>query len=220
MVQELIAQCPAEVEQVFAVQEWLNRHEKWLRNARFQVTQVLPAELERISALVTPNMVIAVAKIPVVPLQPQLPSLRTCFYLDGLQDPGNVGTILRIADWFGIPAVYCSSDCADIYSTKVVQSSMGASFRVPSWKTTLDQLITAQPDIPVLGAVMDGVDVFKQKLPATGILVIGNEGGGIRPENDCKLTTRISIPRHPNGKAESLNAAVAAGILAAMIPTT
>lgn len=218
MVLELLDNTTLEPNHVFAVREWLDKHYKQIKKSLFPVTEVLPEELERISTLVTPNQVLAVVKIPHAPVNTDLPAERTCFYLDGIQDPGNMGTILRIADWFGIPAVYCSPDCVDLYSPKVVQASMGAVFRVPSWEISLEQLLENQSNIAVMGAVMDGKDVFKNSLAATGILVIGNEGKGIRPSCERLLTHKISIPRHPKGRAESLNAAVATGILAAPIP--
>ena len=218
MVQELLDENHLEIVHLYAVKEWLTIHYKRLTKRNIPITEILPAELERISTLITPNQVLVVVRIPAVQINNQLPEQHTCLFLDGIQDPGNMGTILRIADWFGIPAVYCAPDCADIYSSKVVQASMGAIFRVSCWKTTLDSLCKALPEVPVLGAVMDGASVFEQKIPNQGLLVIGNEGNGIKPENLPLLTHCISIPRHPNSRAESLNAAVATGILAALIP--
>ena len=127
-----------------------------------------------------------------------------------------MGTILRIADWFGLPAVFCSPDCADVYNPKVVQASMGAIFRVQSGEIPLVELLEKQPGLPVSGAVLGGENVFEATLPSHGLLVMGNEGRGITPETEQMLTHRITIPRHPSGGAESLNAGVAAGILAAL----
>ncbi len=127
-----------------------------------------------------------------------------------------MGTILRIADWFGFPAVFCSTDCVDVYNQKVVQASMGAVFRIKCWETPLAALLKYAPNLPVSGAVLGGENVFEMVLPPHGLLVIGNEGRGISPEVMPTLTHRITIPRHPAGAAESLNAGVAAGILAAI----
>lgn len=219
LVLELLSGNYAPVTQLFAETSWLSRNRPLLSKLKVPFTEVTSPELEKISAMVTPNQVLAVVQMHHDVLNPTLPGKRTCFYLDGIQDPGNLGTIIRIADWFGIPAVYCSSDTADLHNPKVVQSSMGAIFRVPGWRIPLEELVQLNPGLPVLGAVMNGENVLgKRILPSAGILVIGNEGKGIRPQNEYLLTHRISIPRHPDGGAESLNAAVAAGILSALIP--
>lgn len=219
MVSELLTGQYADITQLFAEESWLKQNRSLLARLKAPVTEVSFQELERISTMVTPNQVLAVVQMQRPLLNPNLPEQRMCFYLDGIQDPGNLGTILRIADWFGIPAVYCSADTADFYNPKVVQSSMGAIFRVPGWRLDVEELIQHNPGLPVLGAVMDGENALKTRLlPSQGILVIGNEGNGIRPTCERLLTHRISIPRHPNGGAESLNAAVAAGILSAFIP--
>jgi RNA methyltransferase, TrmH family len=126
-----------------------------------------------------------------------------------------LGSILRVADWFGLPAVFCSPDCADAFSPKVVQASMGAIFRVLTAEIPLAELLAAAPQIPVAGAVLDEENVFSADLPSNGLLVIGSEGRGISPAVEDLLTQRLSIPRHPAGGAESLNAAIAAGIFAA-----
>ncbi|MCB0577605.1 MAG: RNA methyltransferase, partial [Saprospiraceae bacterium] len=123
---------------------------------------------------------------------------------------------LRIADWFGMPAVFCSPDCVDAYSPKVVQASMGAILRIPVFEAELATLKTRVPELPLAGAVLDGEDVFEAALPPNGLLAIGNEGRGLRPEAEALLDRRLAIPRAPGGRAESLNAAVAAGIFAAV----
>ncbi|MCC7505878.1 MAG: RNA methyltransferase [Saprospiraceae bacterium] len=137
-------------------------------------------------------------------------------YLDGIQDPGNMGTILRIADWFGLSPVYCSPDCVDPYSPKVVQAGMGAVLRVLVEEAPLEEVLARLEGWPVLGADMAGEDVFKAPLPERGLLIIGNEGRGLSAAAAARLTRRVSIPRPPGGAAESLNAAVATGILAAV----
>ncbi|MCC7466062.1 MAG: RNA methyltransferase [Saprospiraceae bacterium] len=219
MVSELLSGNGGTVTQLYAEQGWLDRNKSLLSMLKIPVFEVTASELEKISTMVTPNQVLAVVQMPQFSPNLTLPGRRTCFYLDGIQDPGNLGTILRIADWFGIPAVYCSEDSADFYNPKVVQSSMGAIVRVPGWRISLEELVQQNPGLPILGAVMEGENALENRLlPSVGILVIGNEGKGIRPHNESLLTHRIYIPRHPNGGAESLNAAVAAGILSAFIP--
>ena len=138
-------------------------------------------------------------------------------FLDGIQDPGNLGTILRIADWFGISRVFSSPDCVDPFNPKVVQATMGAFLRVSCIETTIDRLYQEYPGIPIYGEVMDGENVFHTSLKgANGIIVIGNEGSGISPEAERLLSHRISIPPAAHSGAESLNAAVATGILCAV----
>ncbi len=215
MVSELLGQTRFGVSSIFGLGLWAESHADLLRPFSNKFIEVTDAELSKISALTTPNQVLAVAEIPLETCNLQLATTDICFYLDGIQDPGNMGSILRIADWFGFPAVFCSPDCADVFSPKVVQASMGAIFRVPSWEIELNELLAATPKISVAGAVLDGENVFDAKLPSNGLLVIGNEGRGISAYSESVLTHRISIPRHPSGGAESLNAAVAAGILAA-----
>jgi TrmH family RNA methyltransferase len=215
MVSELLGQSATDIVAVFALQAWIEKNARPLRHFPEKIHVVSEAELAKISALKTPNQVLAVAKLPQTPCSPTLALDNMCFYLDGIQDPGNMGSILRVADWFGFSAVFCSPDCVDAFSPKVVQASMGALFRVQTREIGLPELLLEHPDIPVSGAVLDGENVFNAQLPSAGLLVIGNEGRGISSQVGSLLTHRISIPRHPLGGAESLNAAIAAGILAA-----
>lgn len=215
MVGELLAQNRVAVSGIYGLEAWALEHAALLAPFSALFNPVSEAELRKISGLTTPNAVLAVAEIPDPAL---LPASATglAFYLDGIRDPGNMGTILRVADWFGFNAVYCSPDCAEVYSPKVVQASMGAVFRVPAGEFSLDTLVAALPGLPVLGAVLGGENVFDANFPNHGLLVIGNESGGIRPEAALLLTHRLTIPRGPGSVAESLNASVAAGILAAL----
>jgi len=215
MVAELLEQSRIELSAIFALEPWIEKNSRFLRPFSDKVTAVTETELAKISTLATPNQVLAVAFRSLETYRYSLVKEDICFYLDGIQDPGNMGSILRVADWFGFPAVLCSPDCVDVFSPKVVQASMGAIFRIQTWEIELTELLENAPQIPVIGAVLDGENVLEAKLPAYGLLVIGNEGRGISASVEHVLTHRISIPRHPAGKAESLNAAVASGILAA-----
>ena len=215
MVTELLGQTRIQLQALFALEPWLEKNARLLRQFAGKINLVTEDELAKISALSTPNQVLALANLPQEAQNLAWVTKDLCFYLDGIQDPGNMGSILRVADWFGLPAVYCSPDCVDVFSPKVVQASMGAIFRVQSWELSLTELLAENPDSPVSGAVLDGENVFEMDLPKTGLLVIGNEGKGITAQTNVLLTHRISILRHPSGGAESLNAAVAAGILAA-----
>jgi RNA methyltransferase, TrmH family len=217
MVAELLHQKTFGIHALFGLERWANENAALLSAFSPCFNPVSEAELKKISTLVTPNAVLAVADMPDANPELHLPDSKPCFYLDGLQDPGNLGAILRISDWFGFPAVFCSTDTVDVYSPKVVQASMGAIFRVKTMEISLLDLIQHCPAATVAGAFMDGESIFGQTLPAKGLIVIGNEGKGIRPETAALLTRRISIPRHEEGGAESLNAAIAAGILAAWV---
>ena len=213
MVAELLSQTRVAPKAVYGLERWAEENAALLQPFLHIFNPLTAAELKKVSALKTPQDVLAVAEIPA---PPQLTPSGISFFLDGIRDPGNLGTILRIADWFGMSAVYCSSDCVDAFGPKVVQASMGAILRVPLLEMDLIDLLADNPSLPVLGAVLDGENVLKTKFPKSGLLVIGNEGTGIRPEVEAQLTGRLTIPRAPGSQAESLNAAVAAGILAAL----
>ncbi|MCH5600534.1 RNA methyltransferase [Niabella ginsengisoli] len=131
--------------------------------------------------------------------------------LDGIQDPGNLGTIIRIADWFGIDQIICSRDCADVYNAKVVQASMGSIFRVSIYYTDLDSWMGEQKTTMFYGAALNGTPLKKITGLEKGVIVIGNESKGIREHVMSRITQKITIEKF--GAAESLNAAVAAGII-------
>ncbi|HEY0751559.1 MAG TPA: RNA methyltransferase [Chitinophagaceae bacterium] len=203
IVTEFIELKPGHVEAVFATQEWASLH-----SGTQNMHIVKEDELERISHLQTPNQVIAVMKQFVS----SEPVIRTglAIYLDTIQDPGNLGTIIRIGDWFGIQDIICSSGCADKYNPKVVQSTMASLARVNVWYD-LENMWLEKQSAPILAATLTGTSVYSYKLNGPAVLVIGNESRGIRKEIMDRVTNEITIPR--KGEAESLNAAVAAGIL-------
>ncbi len=138
---------------------------------------------------------------------------KLCILLEGIQDPGNLGTIIRIADWFGIDAVLCTKGCVDLYNPKVVQATMGSLLRVPVYYIDIPLLHEAT-GLNICGAILGGDDIFEQDLPATGIIAIGNEGAGLSKELESILSHKLTIPKY--GGAESLNAAVATGIICAL----
>jgi len=214
---ELLAQRRITVSAVFALERWADANAALLRPFLEKFNAVGEAELKKISSLTTPNQVLVVAELPGQPFSSAALRGDYCFYLDGIQDPGNLGAILRVADWFGIPGVVCSPDSADAFSPKAVQASMGAFLRVGIWEMPLEELLEKAPGAPVTGAVLGGESLFQTALPAGGVVVIGSEGRGVSPATEALLTHRLTIPRHPSGGAESLNAAVAAGIFAAVL---
>lgn len=124
-----------------------------------------------------------------------------------------MGTLLRLADWFGISTVICSPNCVEVFNPKVIQASMGAFLRVSTIVADFEAVRNTAPGLTIFGADMEGENVFQADLPQTGVLVIGNEGAGITPAVMEQVTHRVSIPRGKGGGAESLNAAVAAGII-------
>lgn len=214
LVLELLAQTRVPTASIYGLERWAAENEAAIAPFNQIFYPVTDAELKKISALTNPNAVLAVAEMPE---QARYTGVEMAFYLDGIRDPGNMGTILRIADWFGFQAVFCSADCVDIFSPKVVQASMGAVLRVPVLEIAIADLLATMPGRPVLGAVLEGDNLYETELPAHGLLVIGNEGSGISQEVEACLTRRLTIPRGAGSGAESLNASVAAGILAAFM---
>lgn len=197
-----------------AVPEWLEANADARADEILTVTQ---AELQKASLLQTPQSVLALFRIP----QPQggleLASEELCLALDGVQDPGNMGTIVRLADWFGIGHIFCSTGTADIFNPKAVQATMGAIARVSvHYLPDLASAFKTLPaEIPVYGTFMDGEDIYKAPLSRNGIIVMGNEGNGISPEIQALVTDRIGIPSWPAGRptSESLNVAIATAIV-------
>jgi RNA methyltransferase, TrmH family len=192
------------------VDEWLKANEAKLERVNSNALVVCAAsEMKKISALQTPSPLLAVADIPVYELLPQLMDLT--IVLDGIQDPGNMGTIVRTADWFGLKHVFASDDTVDAYNPKTVQAAMGSLLRVQVIERNLDEVFNRYADTPVYAADMNGVDVRSESLKTPALLLIGNEGNGIKAQWQRFITNTVSIPRF--GGAESLNAAVATAIL-------
>ena len=173
------------------------------------VTAINETELERISQLTTPNKVLAIVK----KFETNEPGIkeRISLVLDAIRDPGNLGTIIRIADWFGISQIICSADCADMYNSKVVQATMGSIARVNVFYTDLPVWLKQRSGVRIYAAMLEGKDVTKMSTIKEGLIIIGNESMGIDKEVLQYANEKISIPR--KGSAESLNAAVATGII-------
>ena len=172
--------------------------------------EVSEQELKKISSLKTPNKVIALFKIPV---QKNSSSSGLIVALDAINDPGNLGTIIRLCDWFGIDQLLCSKETVDCYNTKVVQSSMGSLTRVAISYIDLKEYLTSV-SIPVFIADMDGDNIYEMKPPTSAVLVMGNEANGISNSIKQIVSTKISIPRYGNSQlTESLNVATATAIL-------
>lgn len=209
VVDDLLALQPADL--IVATQEWL--HGKHLAD-QTEVIEVTEEELKKVSFLQHPQQVLAVfrqAQDGDFSINTQELSLA----LDGVQDPGNLGTIIRIADWFGITHIYCSQDTADVYNPKVVQATMGSIARVKVEYGNLLALVESLPaDVPVYGTLLDGDNIYQQQLENRGLIVMGNEGKGISPALAKKVNRRLLIPNFPEGRAtaDSLNVAIATAI--------
>ncbi|MBN8880209.1 MAG: RNA methyltransferase [Sphingobacteriales bacterium] len=208
IVAEMLETVPGSISQVYALSSWARENEG--RYNASLVTEVSEDELSKISQLHTPNQVLAVIR--------QFPSSapppakgNIILALDTIQDPGNLGTIIRIADWFGIAYIVCSHECADLYNPKVVQSTMGSIARVQLHYTSLPAWLATQKETRIYAAALEGQDITKMNTLIEGIIVIGNESKGISASVMEQVNVRITIPQ--KGKAESLNAAVAAGII-------
>ncbi|WP_163397938.1 TrmH family RNA methyltransferase [Flavobacterium fluviatile] len=167
-------------------------------------------ELKKISALSTPNTCLAVFKIPA---EKKIINSDLILALDDIRDPGNLGTILRLCDWFGIQQIICSKETVDIYNPKVVQATMGSIARVNVNYVDLKSFIT-NTKLPVFGTFMNGENIYQSVLPHNGIIIMGNEANGISAEIEKTVTTRLTIPRFGKlQKTESLNVATATAIV-------
>ena len=205
---------------VYATEEWLAKNTSSISHHPSSVFTVTDEELRRISFLQHPQQVLALFPLPTMAAANF--SLFTDHFslsiaLDGIQDPGNLGTIIRIADWFGIDQIICSEDTVDAWNPKVVQATMGSIARVNIiYNNLLEFLDTLPADYPVYGTLLDGDNIYTQPLTPHGLIVMGNEGNGISPEIRQKINRRLFIPSYrTDDTAESLNVAIATAITCA-----
>ncbi len=202
MVKEALQFSRQIVEEVFVDK---NMDISWLKG--FEVVfEITKTEIEQISGLKTPNKCLAILKIPKI----EAKNKKFTLVLDQIQDPGNLGTIIRLADWFGIDDIVCSSDTADCYNPKVIQATMGSIYRTQMRYLDLTTYL-ANDSRSKYGALLEGENVYQKKLENEAILVMGNEGNGISKEVQKYIDEKLTIPRF--GSAESLNVANATGIL-------
>ena len=207
----------AQPKMVVSTNFWLASHKKDL-TPQTEIIEVNEKELSHTSFLQHPQQVLALYPIP-----PQVSSFdinyfeqHLCLALDGIQDPGNLGTIIRIADWFGIETILCSHDTVDAWSPKVVQATMGSIARVKVAYTDLAQYLSALPSgTPVFATELNGENIYERELPQHGIIIMGNEGNGISNEVKVLVSDRLLIPTFATtaDKADSLNVAVATAIV-------
>lgn len=218
-----VLQSAIKVKQLFATADFISNTAipKYI-----ECIEVKPSELERLTALTTPNEVLAVCETPNYQFVPTELKSKLTLVLDDIRDPGNLGTIIRIADWFGIENIICSNETADVFNPKVVQATMGSITRIkvhyvgliPFFENLKNNQTLA--DIPVYGALLDGSNLYKESLSAEGLIVIGNESKGISADVVKCISHKISIPSYSHyktngGEAESLNAAIATSIICA-----
>lgn len=215
MIRELVAS-HFEIVELFITTELKEtlRKEDWKNT---QIQEVEPEDLKKISQLKTPQNSLAVCKIPGQQPFPVLLEDPLSVYLDSIQDPGNLGTILRICDWFGIQNLFLSPDTVDVFNPKVIQASMGSFARVRVFEAEFETVkeLAHKSQAIVYGAFMDGINIYEQSLSKKAILVMGNEGNGISASIGKQIDRKLSIPNFSerDQKAESLNVSVATAIL-------
>ncbi len=207
------------VKSIFATNGWIKQNID-IANRQIEIVEVSHGELDRISGFKTPNQVIALAEAKKNNLNPDQIQDSFSLALDGISDPGNLGTIIRTADWYGIRNIIVSEDTVECLNPKVVQASMGSLFRVQVNYTNVAALIESlNPDFPVYGTFMDGKNIYNENFTKVGMLILGSESHGISENIEILVKTRLHIPSLCS-KAESLNVSVAAAICCSEIKRT
>ena len=209
---DLIA-CGLSCKLFIATKEWLAEHSA---ECSIKAIEVSDEDMKKASFLRTPQGALALFEQPNEESEEKFPTSELCLALDNVQDPGNLGTIIRIADWFGIEHIYCSTGTVDAYNPKTVQATMGAIGRVKIHYTNLPALITSlEGKIPVYGTFLEGENIYGLPLSPNGLIVMGNEGNGISPECREKIKEKLFIPNYPAERetSESLNVSTATAII-------
>ena len=211
IAEEILQNSIYEIEGIFATDKWIENNDQFVHIHKNILTGISRVEMDKISVHKTSSNVLLVLKKQGETINYKLMNLGNVLYLDNVQDPGNVGTIIRIADWFGIKTVIRSSGSADFYNPKVIQATMGSFLNVNLYTEEFEDL-QATPHQSV-GAIMDGQPLSDFQWPSKTLLVMGNEGRGIRGAIQNKIDHFIAIPGDKNRVADSLNVSIAAGIL-------
>lgn len=213
MIRELLVS-NYKVKALYALPEWIERIHLQVSSKNIIPEKVSPKELERISSFKTPNQALAVVEIPEHSLK-NIDFNELVLVLDDIQDPGNLGTIIRTAEWFGTKQIVCSKESVDVFNPKVIQATMGSVFRAKVHYINLEKFFAEKvpESTPVYGALLNGKNLYNQKITQNGILIIGNESKGISEAVSKFVKHPVYIPAHPNSKAESLNASVATAVL-------
>jgi TrmH family RNA methyltransferase len=213
LVGDLLGHFPCRL--LVATRAWLERNPK--KDAQ-EIIEVTQEELTRASLKKAPQEVLAVFEQPTYDMDMSAASRNLCLALDDVQDPGNLGTIIRLADWFGIEHIFCSQGTADIYNPKAVQATMGAIGRIHLHYTSLPQFLESiKGKAPIYGTFLDGENIYSKELSSNGIIVMGNEGNGIGAECAQHINNRLFIPSYPTDRptSESLNVSMATAITCA-----
>jgi TrmH family RNA methyltransferase len=221
LVSELLAS-DIKVENILVTDTWLEKFPGMAASLKsYEI--VNSKQMEQMSSMVTPPGIIATAHTPSYNINPKEAENEIILALDGINDPGNLGTMIRTADWFGINKIVCSQDCADAWQAKTIQSTMGSIFRIQIIETDLKEFLSKTQNLnksatPIYGALMEGENIFKKKIEKkNGVIIIGSESHGIRENVLSLVTSPIHIPRGNGSQTESLNASAAAAIIIAEI---
>ena len=199
---------------ILATTTWLEEHHNIQAD---EIIEITPEELVKASLLKTPQEVLAIFEQPQYDYTTDVIKNSLCLALDDIQDPGNLGTIIRLADWFGIEHIFCSQGTVDVYNSKVIQATMGALARVKVHYCNLPELISSLKDVPVYGTFLDGENIYNKPLSENGLIIMGNEGNGVSKEVSQLINNKLYIPNYPSGRttSESLNVAIATAVVCA-----
>jgi TrmH family RNA methyltransferase len=199
---------------ILATNTWLEEHPDIQAD---EIIEITPEELVKASLLKTPQEVLAIFEQPQYDYTTDVIKNSLCLALDDIQDPGNLGTIIRLADWFGIEHIFCSQGTVDVYNSKVIQATMGALARVKVHYCNLPNLISSLRDVPVYGTFLDGENIYNKPLSENGLIIMGNEGNGVSKEVSQLINNKLYIPNYPSGRttSESLNVAIATAVVCA-----
>lgn len=213
-VSEFIQDDAVRLKEVFATTAYLQQQATQLEKRNIPFTEITAEELKKISLQSTPNQVLAIVHHHHYVLNKELLTHGLTLFLDDIRDPGNLGTIIRIADWFGIKQIICSQNTTELYNPKTLQASMGAALRVNTVYMDFNQLLPFIGEVPIYGAVLTGENIYTSSLKK-GMIIIGNEANGISEEVMRYITQPITIPAAQHNGSESLNAANACAIICA-----
>lgn len=207
-----------QITQLFATRNWIDEHSKKLHGRKFEIDEISEKDLQSISSLTTPNKVFVLAEQPVHDYKKENIDSKLSILLDNISDPGNLGTIIRIADWFGIENIFCTPESVDLYNPKVVQSTMGAICRVKVHYTGFEELIDTynkKNGFPIYGTFLEGENIYTENLTERGFIILGSESHGISDNIKPLVNKKLYIPNFSDGKttSESLNISIAAGIV-------
>ena len=203
------------VKEIFALGGWLDKNRAFIANAGIEATEITRQDLERLSQLQSPQEVIALCAVPKETV-PTVEKHQLVLLLDSIRDPGNMGTLLRLADWFGLDAVFASNDSVEWSNPKVIQATMGSFIRMrPVYVDAVEMLKKAAGHYPVYAADLEGENLYSGEFPAEGMIIISNEAHGLHPDLESLISRKLHIPAFPkNGRQpESLNAAMAGAIM-------